>query len=186
MKLSGQLVTIRSWRQGDQDSLVSNANDREVWMNLRDVFPHPYTAEDADFWVRCAPSQQPEAAFAICENDVAVGGIGLKLLEDIERCSAELGYWIGRRYWGRGYTTDAVRTFTPFAMEHFRLARIFALPFASNSASARVLQKAGFRLEGRLRRSVIKGGEIRDQLIYAITDLDVTGDHWGSPETGSS
>jgi RimJ/RimL family protein N-acetyltransferase len=163
---------IRGWRSGDERSIVEHANDYDVWRNLRDRFPHPYTQKDADSWVRYA-SSQVETNLAIAVDGAAVGSIGFELREDVERISAEIGYWLGQQYWGRGIVTAALKAATSFAMKRFVLSRIYALPFADNAASIRVLEKAGYRLEGTLRRSAIKEGVIKDQLLYAITDLDL-------------
>jgi RimJ/RimL family protein N-acetyltransferase len=163
---------VRSWRCGDEDSLARHADDPGVWLNLRDRFPHPYTRADAEHWVRFASGQTPETAFAIDLGGQAVGGIGVELHGDIERCSAEVGYWLGRAFWGRGLATAAVRGLTAHALGTYSLTRVYALPFADNPASLRVLEKAGFRLEGRLRRSAVKDGVVRDQLLYAVTDED--------------
>ncbi len=166
---------IRPWQVGDEDSLARHANDRGIWLNLRDRFPHPYTRADAEQWVRLASGQQPVANFAIAVDGEAVGGIGLILRDDVERCSAEVGYWLGRTFWGRGLTTAALRGLTAHAFRTFSLTRIYALPFADNTVSIRVLEKAGFRFEGRLRRSAVKDGVVRDQVVYAVTDEDVRG-----------
>ena len=167
------LCVVRSWRPGDEDSLTRHANDRGVWLNLRDRFPHPYTRPDAEQWVRFAAGANPETNFAIAVDGEAVGGIGLMLHDDVERCSAEIGYWLGRTFWGRGLATAAVRALTAHAFATHGLTRVYALPFADNTASLRVLEKAGYRCEGRLRRSAIKDGRVRDQVVYALTDEDV-------------
>ena len=162
---------VRSWQVGDEGSLALHANDRGVWLNLRDRFPHPYTRGDAESWARFATAQQPQTNFAIAVAGEAVGGIGLMLLEDIERCSAEVGYWLGRAFWGKGLATAALRALTAYAFTAHPLTRVYALPFADNAASIRVLEKAGYRIEGRLRRSAVKDGVVQDQLVYAVTDL---------------
>jgi [ribosomal protein S5]-alanine N-acetyltransferase len=164
--------SIRSWRPGDEGTLVRLANDREVWLNLRDRFPHPYTAADARSWIRFAPAQQPETYLAIAVHDEVAGGISLTLFEDVERTSAEIGYWLGREFHGRGIATSAVIAFTAHAFATYPITRVFALPYARNSASVRVLEKAGYSREGVLRRSAIKDGVILDQLLYAITDIE--------------
>jgi RimJ/RimL family protein N-acetyltransferase len=105
------------------------------------------------------------------ENEV-VGGIGLERKSDVERCSAEIGYWLGEDVWGRGIATAAVGALTSYGIEVLSLSRIFAAPFANNSASIRVLEKAGYVREGELRRSAIKEGVILDKVLYAITDKD--------------
>ncbi len=162
--------TIRSWRYEDEKTLPRHANSREVWLNLRDRFPHPYTPADARAWIQHIVGLTPETNFAIDVDGEAVGGIGLQLHDDVERCSAEVGYWLGESYWGRGIATAALQSFTAYAFKEFRLTRVYALPFARNSSSARVLEKAGYVCEGVLRRSAIKDGVVLDQFMYAKTD----------------
>lgn len=162
--------TIRSWRNDDEESLPIQANNRKIWLNLRDQFPHPYTTGDAQRWLQHITAVRPESSFAIDVAGEAVGGIGLVLQSDIERCSAEVGYWLGEQYWGRGIATAALKTLTAYAFKNFNLTRVFALPFARNDASIRVLEKAGYTCEGRLRRSAIKDGVVLDQFMYAKTD----------------
>lgn len=149
-------------------SLALHANNRKVWLNLRDRFPHPYSEHDARNFIRAAHRMNPETFFAIGVDGFAVGGIGFVLQSDVERVSAEVGYWLGEPFWGRGIATDALRALTRYAIEQHRLTRVFAVPFADNTASCRVLEKAGYTLEGRLRRSAIKDGHIVDQLQYAF------------------
>lgn len=152
----------------DKESLVKHANDRNVWINLRDAFPFPYTHVDADEWLSTATKQNPETQFAIDVAGAAVGGIGIILKGDVYRQSAELGYWLGQKLWGHGIASACVGPFTKWVFENFPLNRISACVFAWNSASARVLEKSGFALEGRLRQSVIKDGRVTDELVYAL------------------
>jgi RimJ/RimL family protein N-acetyltransferase len=173
MQLDCGPCVLRSWKLGDEVSLARNANDRGIWLNLRDRFPHPYTRQDAEKWIQFALAQSPETSFAIDVQGQAVGGIGLELHKDIERCSAEVGYWLGRAWWGQGITTAALRQLTGFALPAFSLTRLVAIPFADNTASIRVLEKAGYRYEGCLRRSAVKDGVVKDQLVYAVTDEDL-------------
>jgi len=162
--------TIRSWQQGDEETLPLHANNRKIWINLRDQFPHPYTRADADRWIKHITTVTPETNFAIDVNGEAVGGIGLVLQSDVERCSAEVGYWLSEQYWGRGIVTAALIAITDYSFKHLKLTRVFAIPFARNDASIRVLEKAGYMCEGLLRRSAIKEGVVLDQLMYAKTD----------------
>jgi RimJ/RimL family protein N-acetyltransferase len=165
------ICTVRPWREGDEVALARHANDRRIWLNLRDQFPCPYTVADAARWIELASRQNPVTHFAI-SVDEAVGGVGLKLHDDVERLSAEIGYWLGVAHWNKGIMTAAVRAVTAYAFEQLSLTRVFALPFAGNGASQRVLEKAGYLREGVLRRSAIKNGAILDQALFAITDLD--------------
>jgi RimJ/RimL family protein N-acetyltransferase len=159
---------VRSWRTSDVPSLVEHANNRHIWINLRDRFPYPYTRADGQTFVKMARRMDPETFFAIAVGDLAVGGIGFVLQSDVERISAEVGYWLGEAFWGRGIATEALVAVTKYAIERHRLTRLFAIPFAHNLGSCRVLEKAGYVLEGRLRRSAIKDGVILDQLQYAF------------------
>jgi RimJ/RimL family protein N-acetyltransferase len=167
MRWSLGVCDVRSWRPSDAAALVEHANNRKVWLNLRDRFPHPYTARDARAFLKSVLSVRPETNFALDVDGHAVGGIAFRVQSDVERIGAELGYWLGETYWGRGIATAAVRAVTEHALTSHDLRRVFALPFADNRASARVLEKAGFALEGVLRSSAIKDGRVLDQLLYA-------------------
>ena len=161
--------TIRPWRLDDAESLTRHANNRKVWRALRDRFPHPYTAEDARKFLETTVKFEPITIFCIEVNGAAVGGIGIHLENDVHRHTAELGYWLGEEFWARGVMTEAVGAFTDFCFDRFSLRRIYAEPFANNRASARVLEKAGFSFEGRLKNNVVKDGQVLDSLLYART-----------------
>ena len=167
MHLELTTCTLRSWRTSDVDALIACANNRAIWLNLRDRFPHPYTRRDGIEFLRSVVGQFPETVFAMAVDDQAIGSIGFVPQQDVERVSAEIGYWLGEPFWGRGIATEALRALTRYAIERHGLSRLFALPFASNLASCRVLEKAGYRLEARLRRSAIKNGEVVDQCQYS-------------------
>jgi len=155
-------------------SLTEHANDRRIWQNMRDAFPHPYTAADATAFLGIAVAMQPRTWFAVTIDDRAVGGIGYTRHGDVERVGAEIGYWLGTAFWGRGIMTAALRAVTIYAFrEHPELRRIYAVPYVTSMASARILEKTGYRLEGRLRQSVIKDGHVLDQFMYAILRDDV-------------
>lgn len=159
---------IRSWESGDVGSLSHHASSPAIWANVRDRFPHPYTLTDAEAWVALARSREPERDFAIDVDGVAVGGIGLMLQTDVQRVSAEIGFWLGEAYWGRGIVTAAIRALSSRAFGMYGLTRIFAVVFAGNTGSQRALEKAGYVQEGLLRRSAIKQGTIRDEHLYAL------------------
>lgn len=166
LKLSNSI--LRAWRPEDEESLVRHANSRAIWRNLRDGFPHPYTAADAKQWIETANPTVPITNFAIVIGGEAVGGIGLLLKEDVFRRSAEIGYWLSEEFWGRGIVTEAVRAVTDYAFDNFDLCRVYAGVFEWNPASMRVLEKAGYEFECRMRKSVTKDGETIDELIYAM------------------
>lgn len=166
MKLSKSV--LRAWQPGDETSLVRHANSRTIWRNLRDAFPQPYTLAEAKRWIEVANPTTPITNFAIVVDRAAVGAIGLVLREDVFRRSAEIGYWLGEEFWGRGIVTEAVRAVTDYAFETFDLCRVYAGVFEWNPASMRVLEKAGYEFECRMKKSVTKDGETIDEFIYAI------------------
>lgn len=158
---------IRAWRRDDADALVHHADDYEVWKNLGDLFPHPYTPRDAKAWLGGSSEGRSELSLAIEVGGELAGGLGLKFPRDpIYRVTAEVGYWLGRAWWGREIMPRVVAAFVPWAFERFELERIEAGVFETNPASARVLEKAGFALESRQRRYVIKEGRVMDRLLY--------------------
>jgi RimJ/RimL family protein N-acetyltransferase len=160
--------TLREWRVGDEPSLAHYANNRNVARALRDQFPQPYTMADAADWIQRNLAAVPQTQFAIEVGGAAVGGIGLILQPDVFRTSSEIGYWLGEEFWGRGIMTEAVKAVTAYGFASFDLTHIYAGVFESNPASARVLEKAGFALEGRLRQHVAKDGVAMDLLFYGI------------------
>lgn len=167
MRIECGVCVVRPYHPGDRVALARHANSRNVWANLRDAFPHPYTEADAESWIAHATSAVPMSHFAVEVDGRFAGGIGLKLQTDVDRVSAELGYWLGEAFWGRGVATAAVVGFVPWAFEAFQLERIYATPFAWNVASARVLEKASFNKEGVMRRAVVKDGVVADMPLYA-------------------
>jgi ribosomal-protein-alanine N-acetyltransferase len=169
MPLTLERCTVRNWRTDDAGSLAKHANNRKIWLGLRDLFPHPYTIDHANEFLQRAASEQPVTSFCIDIGGSAVGGIGIKMGQDVHRHTAELGYWLSEDFWGHGITSEAVPAFSNYCFETFPLRRVFAEPYANNVASARVLEKAGFVLEGRLKNNALKDGQMLDSLLYAKT-----------------
>jgi [ribosomal protein S5]-alanine N-acetyltransferase len=170
MQLVLKKCTIRPWRLDDAESVARHANNRKVWLVVRDTFPHPYTIDDAHEFIRGAIGEQPATRFCIEINGTAVGGIGVHPGQDVHRHTATMGYWLGEQFWGRGIMTEAVTAVTDFCFENFPLRRISAEVFSNNPASSRVLEKAGFNFEGRLKDHVLKDGKLLDSLLYARTN----------------
>nr|WP_262908670.1 GNAT family protein [Hymenobacter translucens] len=159
---------MRPWQPADTPVLAHHANDAGIAENLRDVFPHPYSPADAEWYIGfVSEPDSPDLHLAIEVDGEACGSISVLFQADVYRRSAEIGYWLGRQQWGRGIATAAVQALCSYAFAHFDLVRIYAGVFASNPASKAVLTKAGFELEGRLRNSVTKGGRTMDSLLYA-------------------
>lgn len=162
-------MIIRSWRPEDAAALARAINDEAVQANLRDGLPFPYTVSDAEAFIGFALSAGDGMySFAVTENDACIGSISVTRGENIHRLTGELGYYIARERWGRGYATRAVREICRYVFENTDIVRIYAEPFADNAASCRVLEKAGFTLEGTLRANAIKSGRIRDTRIYSL------------------
>jgi [ribosomal protein S5]-alanine N-acetyltransferase len=158
---------LREWQQGDEHALSKYANNRKIWLNLRDLFPFPYTLEDAKWWIKHA-GEKPGTNFAIINGNEAIGGIGLVLQNDVYRRSAEVGYWLGEPFWGRGIATAAVNAMAKHSFAAFDLARLYATVFEWNPASRSVLEKNGFQLEGIMRKSITKDGLTIDSFLYSL------------------
>ncbi len=159
---------LRPWEATDIDSLVRYANNFEIAKNLTNKFPHPYTEENGRAFIAFANAHTPHHVMAIVINGEAVGGIGVHPKDDIECKNAELGYWIGQPFWGKGVVTAAVKQMIAYGFDNFDINRIFARPFEHNRGSQRVLEKAGFVFEARLEKTLFKNGELLDELIYAV------------------
>ena len=161
--------TIRPWKISDRERLAGLLNNPKVQDNLRDGLPFPYTPADGEEYIRAmlAADGTKTFAFAITAEDDVVGSIGVFRQENIHFRTAELGYYIGEPYWGRGFATSAVKQVCRYVFDHSDILRIFAEPFARNTASCRVLEKAGFQFEGTLRSNAVKNGEVLDMKLYA-------------------
>ncbi|GAB2542659.1 GNAT family N-acetyltransferase [Spirosoma aerophilum] len=163
---------VRSWQYGDEKNLHFHANNKAIWQNLRDSFPHPYTQIDAQRWIQYVVDPEQETNFAIVVNGEAVGNIGLRMGNDIDRFSAEIWYWLGEGYWGKGIVTASLRALMNYAFTEFDLTRLYAMPFAHNAGSVAVLEKVGFQREGILRWSAVKEGVLLDKVLYLYLSSD--------------
>lgn len=165
---------MRAWKPEDKEKLAELLNNQNILNNLRDGIPFPYTAEDAEHFIRSMLSADKTQtfAFAITANGETVGSIGAFRGNNIHACTAELGYYIGERFWGKGIATCAVKQICDYIFKNTDIIRIFAEPFARNAASCRVLEKAGFQYEGTLRNNAVKNGSVLDMKLYAILKED--------------
>lgn len=166
IELDCGVCRLRALSREDVPALARHANNEKVAQYLRDRFPHPYSIEDAARFFEYAETTAEECVACIAVGDEVAGMIGVQFRKDIERCSAELGYWLGEEFWGRGIITAAIRSFTAWAMPRFELTRLYAEVFAENGASGRVLEKAGFARVGVLRKAAIKNGRHHDYVLY--------------------
>jgi ribosomal-protein-alanine N-acetyltransferase len=170
VELQLALCSLRPCRDSDAADIARHANNPNVARHLRDLFPQPYTLKDARDWLAYCSNKSPPYNLAITVDDRFVGGIGLSPGSDIHRVSAEVGYWLGEQFWGRGIAACALRGFTQYAFATFpELNRLFAYVDGDHPASIRVLEKAGYRWEGHLLGAAIKHGQVRSQFLYAIT-----------------
>jgi ribosomal-protein-alanine N-acetyltransferase len=130
-------------------------------------FPHPYTLEDAHTWIDTA-NTRPENGrhFAIVVDGRPVGAVGFDRLSDLHTRTAEIGYWLGQAFWGRGLAAEALRMATDFALTNYDFVRLQAGVLEWNSRSCRVAEKAGYQLDARLRTSVFKDEQVCDLLLY--------------------
>ena len=161
---------LRKWLNSDADSVAKYANNINVANNLRNVFPHPYTIEDAKWYVNnCASNDEiHQCTRAIVVDGEAVGSIGAFIKDDVYCKSGEIGYWLGEPFWNRGIISEAIKQMCDLVFQKYGVVRIFAEPYAGNLGSRKVLEKAGFELEGILKKSVYKNGAIFDSCIYAL------------------
>jgi ribosomal-protein-alanine N-acetyltransferase len=168
MRIDCKVCAIRDWQPSDETALVAAADNRNVWRNMHHRFPHPYTQADAMRWFSFLAAMPEPTHWAIEVDGFAVGGVGVDLGDGIFAKSGQFGYWLGEAHWRRGIMTAAVRAASDYALAHFGLVRLEAPVFSWNPASMRVLEKAGFEREGVLRRSVLKDGQLIDQVLYAL------------------
>lgn len=161
---------LRKWKIEDVASVAHCANNEKIACNLRDVFPCPYTENDAKYYIESCinSSEDKQLCRSITVDDIAIGSIGIFLGNDVYSKSAELGYWLAEEYWGKGIMSAAVKQICAEAFDKFDIVRIFAEPFAHNGGSRKVLENAGFTLEGIMRNGVYKNGQICDYCMYAL------------------
>ncbi len=158
---------LREWRSSDRFNLVANANNRNVWRNLTDAFPHPYTELDADQWLEIAANAGRSTHLAITLDGNVIGGISAIAGKGVSERTAQFGYWLGESHWGKGVASAAGRAMVQYLAAHQSFSRLEAPVFAWNLASMRVLEKLGFQREGTLRQSVSKDGQLIDSVLYA-------------------
>lgn len=161
---------LRPFRRGDEASLVRHINNPKIYRNTLRI-PYPYRMRDAREWVRkCRTAnharKKTDVNFAIEIDGGVAGGIGLSHI--VPRHKAEIGYWLGEEYWGKGIMTEAAKRVTRFGFKNLRLKRIYAGVFPRNRASMRVLEKAGYEREGILRKQARKKARFINEVLYAI------------------
>ena len=159
---------IRPWKKEDASALASIANNKKIWLNVRDRFPHPYTISEALQWIGHTAEQKPTQTFAVIYNGDVAGSVGILLKEDVYKKSVEVGYFIGEPFWGKGIATKAVALILEYIRQEMDVTRIYAEVFESNKASMRVLEKSGFLLEGIRKKAVFKNNVVMDDYVWVL------------------
>lgn len=166
-------LCLRPFRISDAAQLVLHANNKKIADNLNDGFPFPYTEKNAFEFFESLRNDFPQKVLAIALDDQVIGAIGIFPQTKVQRLNAEIGYWVGEKYWGRGIATKAVKAMLNYTFANFNLIRIYARPFPDNNASKRVIEKSGFTFEARLKNGLCKNEEIFDELIYSFLKANV-------------
>ena len=166
--ITGINIVLRLLQDDDAGTIASLCNNKKIWDNVRDKLPYPYTVDDAVEFINICRNEDPKQTFVIEYKGEIAGIIGLVKQSDVYRLTAEVGYWIGEPYWGRGIATEAVKLIVKYGFEKLDLVRIYTGVFDFNKASQRVLEKAGFKLEAVFKNSVIKNNKIYDEYRYCI------------------
>ncbi len=161
---------LRAWEIEDAKALAQAADNFNIAKNLRNVFPNPYTLDDAIWYINdsIANAGKKQINYAIVIDGQAVGSIGIFVKDDVYEKSAELGYWLAESYWRKGIMTEAVQMICKEAFETFDIVRIYAEPFADNAGSRGVLEKTGFTYEGTMRSGVYKNGKVLSYCMYSV------------------
>ena len=159
-------VFLRPWKPEDAAALATICNNRKIWLNVRDRFPHPYMIKDAVEWIVFSLSQKPLQNFAIIYKGEVAGSIGITPKDDIYRKTIEIGYFVGEVFWGKGIATEAVAHLLKHIVREFDVVRIYAEVFEKNIASMKVLEKNGFYLESVRKKAVIKNHMVMDDYLW--------------------
>ncbi len=163
------ICKIRKWELTDAEDLAAALSNKKILDNLRDGLPYPYTVQDGKDYISAMLSadENNTFAFAVTADGKAIGSIGVFRGDNIHRQTAELGYYIAEDYWGKGIMTEAVKQICEYVFKNSDILRIYAEPFAYNTASCRVLEKSGFQCEGTLRKNAVKNGKVLDMKMYS-------------------
>ncbi|KQB98834.1 GNAT family N-acetyltransferase [Pedobacter sp. Hv1] len=162
------MVTLKEIQEASTIAIQQLANNPLIAQNLKDVFPHPYALANAEEFMALAKQGVLGHVFGIFVDETFIGVCRVVPHGDIYRNNAEIGYWIGEPYWGKGYATQTVQLLTDFAFNELQVLRVFAGVFSPNKASMRVLEKAGYTLEAVLKSAIVKNEVILDEHLYRI------------------
>lgn len=158
------MIKLREIKERDIEDIAKLLNNENVTKYLTARIPFPYGIEDAKWWVTIGSKEGTNRAIEFKGKFVGVVGITPGMFEK-ER-SAEIGYWLGEKYWGRGIGTEAVSQLTDFIFNTTNIVRIFAPVFSPNTASTRLLEKCGYSLESTQKDAFFKQGQFYDAYVY--------------------
>jgi [ribosomal protein S5]-alanine N-acetyltransferase len=167
--LSEGNILLRRLSVDDAPLLAALANNRKIWINLRDVLPSPYTINDANSFISISTKDEPQTIFAIEYDGSFCGVVGIVPLSDVYRKTAEIGYWIGEPFWNKGIASVAVKLVTDYAFIELGFVRLHAGIFEYNKASMKVLLKNGYEQDGLFKKSIFKDGNLYDEYRFAKT-----------------
>lgn len=162
------MLTLREFHIDDIHLLIEYLNNSNVTKYLTSSIPQPYKKDDAVWWI--TEGSKTGIVRAIEFKSVFVGAVGANRKQFEYSRSAEIGYWLAEPFWGGGIATLALQELSAFVFRHTDIVRLQATVFEGNLASARVLAKAGYRLEGVLQKSICKGGVLMDASLYALVN----------------
>lgn len=172
LKLKTSNCILRAWKLEDAPAITSLFNQKDIFDSLQTEEDFSLSLEWTQSLIKRAKVTPSPASFSIFENDQFIGSIFLKSGSGIYRYSAKLYFGLFDPYWNKGITSDAIRCITTYALQKLKVKRVYSTPFSSNPAACRVLEKAGFQYEGRLKCSAYKEGQFVDQLIYSRTSFE--------------
>jgi len=171
VNLYENMIALRDLTVVSAQEIQQLANNYTIAKNLRDYFPSPYSLEDAISFLELVPTGVFGHVFALFQGDDFIGVGSLIPQQHEHRLNAEIGYWLGEQYWGKGYATDAVKKMVEFAFVELGLSRVYASVYDYNTASMRVLEKSGFEKDAVIKSSVIKEGNMHDEHLYSIRSV---------------
>ncbi|MEL6251265.1 MAG: GNAT family protein [Bacteroidota bacterium] len=175
MKIRENQVLLRSLKIADAAPMALLANNKKIWDNVRDYMPYPYGEQNGREFIEMVHEEERPLTFGISYKGRLAGVISLVAQEDIYRKTAEIGYWLGEPFWGKGIATQAVKMITKYGFEQMDFIRLYAGIFEYNIGSMRVLEKNGYVKEGIFKKALIKNNQIWDEHRYALLKEDFAG-----------
>ncbi len=163
-------ILLKKLELSDAKKFAKLANNKKIWQNMRDVFPYPYSVTDATDFISRTKESESSFVFGIFYNNELAGAVGLHRLNDINRFTVELGYWLGEPFWNKGIASIAVKKIIEFGFINLDINRIFASTLETNIASQKVLLKNNFIFEGISRKSAYKDGVFLDEHRFSLLE----------------